>query len=123
MTLRSQGYHRPDAESVPAISPHQVLDLTRASERTLRELVQLHRLSEAPAERIALAGVPPLRDLMHELQRRANAAPTILATQTGPRWQDLFPGMRVTPKGGRKRGTVVRIIEPRTTDGTAMHVA
>jgi hypothetical protein len=31
---------------------------------------------------------------------------------TGPRWQDLPPGTRVRPKSGRKRGTVVAIVEP-----------
>ena len=41
----------------------------------------------------------------------------------GPRWQWLAVGERVKPKGRRKRGTVVAIIQPLGPGGVPMFVA
>ncbi len=40
----------------------------------------------------------------------------------GPGWQQLEPGARVTPIGGRKRGTVIGIVEPRGPGGVTQQV-
>src|SRR5687767_9108224 len=69
----------PAQKSVPHPMPDQDR-LSQVSERTLRDVVQLHRLGQIPSDRLELAGVPSLRDALRELQRRADACPTIAVT-------------------------------------------
>jgi hypothetical protein len=62
------------------VNPHPAPNarrLSQISERVLRDVVQLHRLGQIPSDRLELAGVPPLRGALRELQRRADACPTI----------------------------------------------
>jgi hypothetical protein len=54
-------------------NPHPTPDehrLAQASERTLRDVIRLHRGRQVPSERLAAAGVPPLRAVLLELGRR-----------------------------------------------------
>jgi hypothetical protein len=46
-----------------------------------------------------------------------------MSTRSGPVWQQINVGDRVKPKGRRKLGTVVAVIQPVLSDGTPMHVA
>ena len=59
------------------VNPHPVPDahrLFQVSERTLRDVIRLHRGREVPSDRLAAAGVPSLRAVLLELQRRQVAA-------------------------------------------------
>jgi len=60
-----------------SVNPHPVPDarrLAQVNERTLRDVIRLHRGRTVPSERLAAAGVPSLRVVLVELQRRQDAA-------------------------------------------------
>jgi len=42
---------------------------------------------------------------------------------SGPQWHWIDVGDRVQPKGRRRLGTVIAVIQPTRADGTPMHVA
>jgi len=90
MSLQEREYHEPtrNAPSASAVTPHPAPDerrLSQATERTLRDLVQLHRFNQVPAHRLELAGVPPLRAVLREVQRRADTPPIVEARCTWDR--------------------------------------
>ena len=75
MKSLESAYHGP-ARIAPAVNPHPtpgVHRLTQVSERTLRDVIRLHRGRKVPSERLVAAGVPPLRAVLLELGRRQSA--------------------------------------------------
>jgi hypothetical protein len=74
MKSSERAYHEP-VRLAPesAGNPHPVPDndrLSQTSERTLRDVIRLHRGRRVPSDRLAAAGVPSLRAALLELRRR-----------------------------------------------------
>jgi hypothetical protein len=68
----------PDAITHSPVNPHPQRNadyLAGCSDRTLRDLIRLHRGRHVPSQRLELAGVPPLRTILQEVSRRGDDPP------------------------------------------------